>query len=499
MTKALLVYPRFSLTFWLYRGLLKFVGKKGAFPPAGLISVAGILPELWQKKLVDMNVEELTDKDIKWANYVFVSAMTTQLESTKEVISRCKTLGVPVIMGGPIFELGPERFPDVAHCFIGEAEYTLLEFLDDLEHGRAKRIYCATEFPDISRSPAPLWKGLVDPNNYASWLISFCRGCPHSCTFCNIATLNGKMPRTKTIDQILAELNHLYEAGFRGAVIFADDNFIGNKRAAKKLVEVLVVWQKERGYPFEFSAEVSVVLADDPDLMDTMVRACFKNVFLGLETPNNACLEECKKAQNTKRDMRIVVREMQRHGLRPMSGFIVGFDNDDPANFDQMMIEFIQGTGIVVAMVGVLQAQQGSALYQAMGKQGRLLGDASGNNLDCCPNFRPKMPVEQLVGGYKRIMRTIYSPRKYFERICIFLERCNASKRPKRKLSLVGVQTFFRSVWWIGILGGPVVSYYYWRTLAFALLKNPRTFPDAVTLQIYGVHFRQIVKGIMRS
>jgi radical SAM superfamily enzyme YgiQ (UPF0313 family) len=496
---ALLVYPEFLTTFWSWKHLLKFVAKKSAFPPLGLLTVAAMLPQKWNKKLVDLNVTELTDADIQWADYVFVGAMKTQSASAKEVIYRCATLGKPIILGGPILQTGYEEFEQVSHILIGEAEDILHDFLADLENGSAKRVYKAKKFPDICTSPIPLWE-LINPKDYASGLIQWSRGCPYKCEFCDIDSLNGRVPRVKSVNQFLAELDAMYQAGFRGAMLVADDNFIGNISKTRIMLPELAKWQEERGYPFNFTIEAPITIADMPKLMGSMVAAHIGKVFSGIETPNTASLVECAKIQNLNRILVADVNRIQEAGLTPMSGFIVGFDNDPPATFAKDMIAFIQNSGIVIAMVGVLQAPLGTKLYVRLQGEGRLLEQASGNNTDCYPNFVPVMPIETLVAGYKKIIATIYSPKECYKRICTFLKKYNPSKRVKTKISKENRMAFLRSVWYIGILGSWKTKWYYWRTIFTVLTKHRSAFAEAVTMQIYVAgHFQKIAEAIEES
>jgi len=494
----LLVYPKFLPTFWSWKYLLKFVAKKSAFPPLGLLTVAAMLPKEWYKKLVDLNVRELTDADIQWADYVFVGAMKTQSDSAKEVIFRCVILGKPVVLGGPILQTGYEEFEQVSHLLIGEAENTLPVFLADMENGSAERIYEAKKFPDICTSPIPLWE-LIDPKNYASGLIQWSRGCPYECEFCDIDSLNGRVPRVKSIGQFLAELDVMYQAGFRGAMLIADDNFVGNMAKTRIMLPELAKWQRKRRYPFNFTIEAPITIADKPKLMGAMVATNVGKVFLGIETPNKASLVECKKRQNLNRDLVASVNRIQEAGLTPMSGFIEGFDNDPSATFADDMIDFIQRSGIVIAMVGVLQAPLGTKLYARLQKEGRLLKQASGNNTDCHPNFIPAMPVETLVAGYKKTIGTIYSPKEYYKRICVFLEKYNPSKRVKTRIDKESRMAFLRSVWHIGILSNWETKWYYWRTIFTVLTKHHSAFAEAVAMQIYGAHFQKIAEAIKES
>ena len=352
--KALLLYPQFPDTFWSFKHALKFIGKKAALPPLGLLTIASMLPPAWQKRLVDVNVRKLTAADLAWADVVLVSAMVAQRPSSHELIARCKAAGKIVIAGGPLFSSEHEQFPTVDHFVLSEAETTLAEFLRDFEAGCARRVYTSTEFPDVRTTPAPMWE-LADLKRYASMSIQFSRGCPFNCEFCNITSLFGHRPRTKTGAQIVAELDGLYRLGWRRDVFFVDDNLIGNKQHLKQdLLPALIEWQKGKR-KVSFFTEASINLADDAELMRLMVEAGFETVFVGIETPDESSLAECNKKQNRGRDLVENVKRIQRAGMQVQAGFIVGFDSDLPSIF-QRQIDFIQKSGIVTAMVGLLQA-----------------------------------------------------------------------------------------------------------------------------------------------
>src|SRR5574341_118165 len=396
--KILLLYPRFPDTFWSFKHALRFIRKKAGAPPLGLLTVAAMLPSEWEKRLVDLNVTDLTEEDLAWADYVFVSGMVVQRESVRAILKLCKTVGVRVVAGGPLFTMEHEQFPDVDHFVLHEAEETLAPFLRDLEHGQARRIYATEEFPDINQTPIPLWH-MADLRHYETVGIQFSRGCPFNCDFCNVTALLGHRPRTKTAAQIIAELDSLYALGWRKSIFFVDDNFIGNKKQIKsEVLPALIEWRKGKtGMPF--STEVSINLADDPVLLGLMVQAGFDTVFVGIETPNEASLTECSKNQNKGRDLVESVKQLQRAGLQVQGGFIVGFDNDSPSIFQQQ-IDFIQKSGIVTAMVGLLQAPLGTRLYERMQKENRLVHDFSGDNVDGSTNIIPRMGLEPLREGY---------------------------------------------------------------------------------------------------
>ncbi|MBW2109475.1 MAG: B12-binding domain-containing radical SAM protein, partial [Deltaproteobacteria bacterium] len=381
-----------------------------------------------------------------------------------------------------------EAFSEVDHFVLNEAEITLPRFLADLEAGRGvKRLYETGELPDIRKTPAPLWE-LADLKRYAAMSIQFSRGCPFDCEFCNVTSLFGHRPRLKTAEQIIVELDSLYNLGWRGQIFFVDDNFIGNKRYLKaRLLPALTKWQQDKkGIPF--FTEASVNLADDEPLMEMMVEAGFDTVFIGIETPAEECLAECNKHQNRNRNLMESVKHIQRFGLQVQGGFIVGFDNDTESIF-QRQIDFIQNSGIVTAMVGLLQAPAGTRLYDRLKREGRLLGQMSGDNVDGTTNIIPKMDPKTLHEGYRKIMSHIYSPTHYYKRIMTFLREY---KTPKVEIPLdfQRVLAFFHSNIQLGILGKE--RFLYWKLLFWALLRRPSLFPLAVTFAIHGHHFRKI-------
>ena len=493
--KVLFVYPQYPDTFWSFKHALKFISKKAAFPPLGLLTIAAMLPQEWEKKVVDMNVSKLKDKHIKWADYVFISAMITQKESVKEVVERCNNLGTKVVAGGPVFTTGYEEFDGIDHFVLGEAEAILPLFLEDLQNGCAKPIYESDERPDISKTPIPLWN-LIKHKHYASLPIQYSRGCPCDCEFCDIIIMNGRVPRTKTTSQLLREVHAIYRTGFRGSVFIVDDNFIGNKAKVKAMLPKLIRWQTKAKNPFALFTEASLNLADDDELMDLMVEAGFDKVFVGLETPAEESLAECNKFQNENRDMVAAVKTIQNHGMEVLGGFIVGFDSDPETIFDSQ-INFIQNIGVATAMVGILTALPKTRLYNRLKQEGRLLKGSSGNNTDASINFIPKMDTEVIIKGYQRILQTIYSPKTYYERINTFLAEYKPSTRKRRKVRLMEIRGLLTSFWYLGIVGKK--RRYYWKFLAGAFVKHRRAFPEAVTLAVYGHHFRKIVESVQKA
>jgi radical SAM superfamily enzyme YgiQ (UPF0313 family) len=487
--KTLLIYPEYPETFWSFKHALKFIRKKAALPPLGLLTIGAMMPKDWPKRLVDMNVMKLTDKDLAWADCAFISAMSVQRTSTRETIARCKKAGLKVIAGGPLFASEHDQFEEVDHFVLNEAELTLAPFLADLENGCAERAYNTPGYCDIKMTPAPMWE-LLRIKDYASMSVQFSRGCPFNCEFCNVTALFGHQPRIKTSGQIIAELDGLYNKGWRGPVFFVDDNFIGNKAFLKaELLPALVQWQKGKKR-LPFNTETSINLADDRDLMDMMVKAGFDTVFIGIETPDEQGLTECNKQQNKNRDLMESVKVMQRAGLQVQGGFIVGFDSDTLSIF-QRQIEFIQKSGIVTAMVGMLNAPPGTRLYERMSKEGRLVGIISGDNVDGTTNIIPKMGIDALREGYCKMMQYLYSPRQYYKRTITFLREY---KMPKTRIpmDLQRVIAVFRSCIRLGFFGRE--RFQYWKILSWTIFCRPRLVSLAITLAIYGYHFRKISK-----
>jgi len=488
--KILLVYPQYPDTFWSFRYALKFVSKKASFPPLGLLTVAAMLPESWEKKLIDMNVSQLTDEDISWADFVFISAMVVQADSVKEVIKRCQNLETRTVAGGPLFTTGYREFREVDHLVLGEAEVTLPLFIKDLAERKPQRVYLSKARPEIRETPTPLWS-LINQKKYSSMSLQYSRGCPFNCEFCDIIILNGHRPRTKSGEQVIAELEVLYSSGWRSGVFFVDDNFIGNKKKLKEeILPAVIKWQKSKKYPFVLSTEASINLADDDTLMQMMAEAGFDRVFVGIETPNEESLAECNKAQNRNRDLVASVKKIQNHGLEVQGGFIVGFDSD-PLSIFRSQINFIQKSGIVTAMVGLLNAPTGTRLHQRLKKENRLVRAFTGDNNDISLNFIPKMNSATLIDGYKHILSTIYSPKQYYERVKAFLKEYRPTIK-KNKLHSYELEAFLKSIWVLGFREKG--RRYYWRLFLLTLMKYPRKLPISITMSVYGYHFRKVME-----
>jgi len=486
--KILMIYPEFPDTFWSFKHALKFIRKRASTEPLGLLTIAAMLPPEWEKRLVDLNVRNLRDKDLAWADYAFISAMAVQRKSTCQVIARCKSAGLKVVAGGPLFTAEYEQFEDVDYFVLNEADLTLAPFLRDLEAGHAKRVYTSSEYADITQTPAPLWE-LADRKRYATMSLQYSRGCPFDCEFCNVTALFGHRPRVKSAEQIIGELDGLYHLGWRESVFFVDDNLIGNKKRLKQdLLPALIEWRKgKKGMPF--NTEISINIADDPQLMDMMVQAGFDTVFIGVETPDDDSLVECNKKQNMHRDLVADIKRIQRAGLQVQGGFIIGFDSDTPSIF-QRQIDFIQKSGIVTAMVGLLQAPIGTRLHQRLAGEGRLRGESSGDNVDGTTNIIPKMNQDVLQKGYRSVVNYLYAPKNYYARVRTFLKEY---KPPKITIPISGeyVRALFRSILRLGIVGKERL--HYWKLFLWTIFRRPRLFPLAITLAIYGYHFRQVI------
>ncbi|MDX2030445.1 MAG: B12-binding domain-containing radical SAM protein [Blastocatellia bacterium] len=487
--KILFVYPEFPETYWSFSHALSFEGKRSAFPPLGLLTVSAMLPEAWERRLVDMNVQPLLPADIEWADLVFASAMLVQKDPLRRVVERCKALGKRVVVGGPYITTNAADLPEADHIFLGEVEPTLPEFVRDIERGEPKRIYQAAERPALTGSPVPDFR-LADLRQYSAMSVQYSRGCPFQCEFCDIIEIYGRVPRTKSGEQVLAELDTLLQLGWRGMVFIVDDNFIGNKRNVKTLLPALAAWSERHDYPFSFITEASVNLADDDELLEGMRRAGFRRVFLGIETPVAESLKETQKLQNTRHDLLDSVRKIQRYGMEVMGGFIVGFDSD-PEDIFERQVAFIRESAIPLAMVGLLNALPETQLWRRLEKEGRLLLTSTGNNTDGSLNFIPRMDPKRLVEGYKSILQTIYSPREYYQRALDCMERIAARTPEPRRDGWAGdLLALCRIVMTLGVRDSARGEF--WRYMGITLRQHRNHFAAAVRLAAIGYHFRKL-------
>jgi len=486
----LLIYPQYPDTFWSFKHSLKFISKKAAFPPLGLLTVAAMLPDEWGKKLVDLNVEPLTDNHLAWADMFFLSAMIVQKESALKIIQRCQVMEKKIVVGGPLFTTHSDHFPGVDHFVMNEAEITLPLFLEDLAAGKPKRIYTTELRPDITQTPVPLWS-LINLKNYATMAIQYSQGCPFNCEFCDIIIMNGRTPRLKSPEQMQREFQALFDAGWRKSVFIVDDNFIGNTHKVKQLLPSIIAWQRQHKFPFALLTEVSANLALDEELMQLMSAANFFKVFLGIETPNHDSLLECDKKQNAAGSMATIVDTIHRHGMQVMGGFIVGFDND-PENIFELQVRFIQQIGVVTAMVGILTALPQTRLWHRLKAEGRLLDDATGENTDGCLNFLPKMEKETLIEGYQVLLTSLYSHKHYYQRINTFLK--NYQPTARTRLNREDLLAFVRAGWRLGIISK--ARFRYWKLITKTFLTKRRALPIAVELAIHGFHFEKVLERV---
>ncbi len=487
--KVLLVCPECPETFWSFKHALRIISKKALLPPLGLLTVAGMLPPTWHKRLVDMGVEPLRDEDLRWADYVFITAMRIHKESVDRIVARSRRLGVKIVAGGPLFTAGYEHAQEIDHLVLNEAEVTLPAFLKDLAEGHPQHLYTSPERANLENTPVPAWE-LVDMRKYACMPVQYSRGCPFCCDFCDVTILFGNRMRTKPAGQMLAELESLYARGWRDSVFVVDDNFIGNKKSLKEeVLPALIDWMDRRNHPFVLSTQVSINLSDDEELMRLMVRAGFDTVFVGIETPNDRSLAECNKSQNRNRDLAASVRAMQSFGLQVQAGFILGFDSDTPSVFGSL-IHFIQECGVAIAMVGLLNAPSGTRLYERLMKENRLITTATGNNTDLSMNFVPKMGYQELVAGYRRVVQSIYSHKLYYERVMAFLRNYQPRRTGRFRRHSYDAWALVKSIWFLGLCSRG--RRYYWKLLLWSLCRRPQLFPLAITLAVQGFHFRRM-------
>ena len=491
----LLVYPKYPDTYWSFKHALRFISKKAAVPPLGLITVSAMLPRSWEKKLIDLNIEQLTERNLEWADYVFLSGMYVQKESVNQILSQCKNYPAKIVAGGPLFTQDFNDYPQIDHFVLNEAEITLPLFINDLNNGRAQRIYRTNEYADLSVTPVPDYH-LLNQKAYAFMSLQVSRGCPFACDFCEITTLLGHKVRMKSKEQVISELEALYKLNWRGSVSVVDDNFIGNKKIIKQeMLPAMIDWMRRHKYPFVFNSQTSINLADDAKLLSMMREAGFTSTFIGIETPVEESLQSCNKVQNSNRNLLENVRQIQKSGLQVSGGFIVGFDSDTPTVF-QRQVDFIQKSGIVSAMVGLLNAPKNTKLYQQMEEENRLTVDATGSNTDFTMNFIPKMANRELQEGYMHIIKSIYREKPYYKRIRKLLLTYAPVKTGKTKIDLIRLKAFFRSVFVLGIFNKG--RFEYWKFLTWTIFKRPGLFIDAVTLAVYGYHFRTVY-GLRKS
>ncbi len=501
MRKVLLVYPEFPISFWGLQYAIEFIGKKANMPPLGLLTVAGMLPkDRYELKLIDMNFTSLRNEHIAWADFVLISSQIAQQKSLKSVIAKCKLSGVPIVVGGPLATSYHDDIEGVDHFVLGEGEEIFPEFLVDFENGRAKKTYRATRLPEMSKAVSPRFD-LLDLGAYRSMALQFSRGCPFDCEFCEITNLFGKTPRTKTNEQMLADFEILYGIGWRGPIFLVDDNFIGNRRNALRLLNAIAEWQKEKNYPFSLYTEASMTLAELEPLMDSMVEARLTSVFLGIESPNPDTLKKLNKNQNTKKNvddyLHNAVKTIQRKGIMVAGGFILGLDGDGPEIFDTQ-INFIKDTGIAIAVVGLLTVVRGTDLYDRLEQEGRLIRESICDNMDANINFIPELDRKKLIKGYKHVLKELYDPTlsNYFQRCLAQFKNMESIKYDSihlGKTEMLAIMISFKRQ----ILSKQ--GYAYLKFLLKTIFRYPSMLKNAFEMAIVGYHLQKHAEHILLS
>lgn len=484
--KVLLVYPEFPRTYWGFQYGLPIAGLRANLPPLGLVTVAALLPQTWEYRLVDRNIEELSDADLAWADVLMTGGMRVQVPSTRMVIARARAMGLRVVVGGPAISTDDTLFPgaDVRVC--GELEGILDDVLAAIESTETGLLVRSTEYPDIALSPTPRFD-LLELPAYGAMSIQYSRGCPYRCEFCDIIQLFGRRPRTKSVPQVLAEMEALHALGHRGSIFYVDDNFIGNQRAVKELLPAVTAWQQARSYPFNLSTEASVNLASREPLISGMVDAGFNSVFLGIESPSPEALKEALKNQNLGLGAQEAVEIISRAGLEVMGGFIVGFDTDTPEIF-AAQLHLIGNSPIPLAMVGLLMALPETGLWDRLLAEGRLRAEGSGDDGDQFgrPNFEPAMDEEALLLGYRKLLSDLYSAEAYYGRIHAFLDLCVELPGGGRKARPDEIRTLARIVRKVGIRSPRRRQF--WRLMTRVVRERPQKFAWSLSRAIVGEH-----------
>ena len=499
--RTLLIYPEFPKTFWSYEKILELVNRKVLLPPLGMVTVAALLPQHWELKLVDRNVREVTEAEWAWAELVVISGMIVQKADMAVQIAKAKALGIPVAVGGPFASSTPDAPElDLADFkVLDEGEITLPLFIEALERGEAGGRFSAEGVkPDVTGTPIPRFD-LLELGAYSEMSVQFSRGCPFQCEFCDIIVLYGRKPRTKNPAQLIAELQTLYDLGWRRSVFLVDDNFIGNKRNVKLLLPLLKQWQIDHGYPFSFATEASVDLAADDELMEMMVESRFESVFLGIETPDEASLATAGKLQNTRSSLEDSVNKITSYGLRVMAGFIIGFDGEKQGAGNRI-VEFVSHTGIPHAMMGMLQALPNTALWYRLEKEERLIqatAAAKGVNQTNLLNFVPTRPIRDIANEYVDAFAALYEPNAYIDRVYSYFLKLPplrykqflipGNRQGDTAIDWVDLRALAIVIWRQGIKRN--TRWRFWNALAGMARHNPKRFKGFVSILAHNEHF----------
>ena len=486
--RVLLLYPLFPKSFWSFEKTLALVDCKALMPPLGLITVAAILPQEWEFKLVDRNIQEITESDWDWAELVIISGMIVQKQDLLVQMAAAKARNKLVAVGGPYATTSPHEVQAADFLILDEGEITLPMFIAAIKRGDRSGTFRATEKPAVTETPIPRYD-LLDMSAYDNMSVQFSRGCPFQCEFCDIIVLYGRKPRTKTPKQLLAELQYIYDLGWRGAVFMVDDNFIGNKRNVKLLLKELKVWMAQRNYPFGITTEASVDLAQDDELMELMVECNFKKVFLGIETPDQESLALTSKFQNTRDPLSESIDKITRAGMQVMAGFIIGFDGEKPQAGDRI-VQFVEQTEIPLAMFSMLQALPSTALWDRLEKEGRLLNSAANINQTTLMNFVPTRDIEEIATEYVNAFWQLYDPAAYLDRIFRYYMKLGAAKNVvSKRTSIRTIRALLLILWKQGVLAATRIQF--WTNLIQVLIKKPRQLEIYLTLCAYLEHFTE--------
>jgi len=491
--RVLLVYPEFPTTYWGFQFSLPLIFSGATLPPLGLISVAAMLPDSWDLRLVDLNIESLDDEALSWAEVVLVSGMLVQEASMHDILRRARSLGRRTVVGGPACTSSPELFPEADHLFLGEVEGRAGELWAAMkgQAGAPRVLPEPLERPALTMVPVPRFD-LLQLRRYRSLSLQTSRGCPYQCEFCDIVVRFGRVPRVKTPPQVLAELDALYGLGYRGDIFVVDDNFIGNKARVRPILTAMAAWQDQQRRPFSFYTEASLNLAADDELIALMLEASFYSVFIGIETPDAATLKHAGKLQNVRVDVRAAVDKLTRAGFEVMGGFIVGFDGDGPESFEAQL-ELLRDLPVPLAMVGLLTAFPGTPLYQRLEAAGRLRAPTGGDAFGRM-NFEPTMPEAALVSHYGRLLTELYSPDTYFRRSAALVERVG---KPRRSAQLRGidVRIALNAVVRLGLFGRRRARF--WGLLWRGLRRSVSATRSAISCAVMGEHLQRYTEEIM--
>lgn len=493
--RVLLLYPLFPQSFWSFEKALELVGRKAMLPPLGLITVAAILPQEWEFRLVDRNVREVTEADWDWAELVILSAMIVQKGDLLVQIREAKRRGKRVAVGGPYATALPQEVAEADYLILDEGEITLPKFIEAIQRGETQGTFRSQgDRPDVTITPIPRFD-LLDLEVYDNMSVQFSRGCPFQCEFCDIIVLYGRKPRTKSPEQLLAELDRLYELGWRRSIFMVDDNFIGNKRNVKLFLRALKDWMAEHEYPFHLSTEASVDLAQDPELMDLMVECNFNGVFLGIETPDEASLTLTSKHQNTRNSLSDAVDAITRTGLRVMAGFIIGFDNETSGAGDRI-VRFAEQTAIPIAIFSMLQALPDTALWHRLKREGRLVEDNANLNQTTLMNFVPTRPLEEVTREYVDGFWRLYDPVNYLDRTYRHFLKLGAPRHSAklRKVTWKVIRAFLTVCWRQGVVRE--TRWKFWHHLFSILKNNPKVAEHYLSVCALNEHFLEYRQAV---